>query len=86
MTADEAEIIALRAVAWIVADVDRLSRLLAHTGLTLEGLRSAVQSPPALAGLLDWLARYEPDLIAFAQEEGLPPAEVATAAARLAAS
>lgn len=85
MTDDDAEVIALRAAAWIIADTDRLARLMAQTGLTVEGMRSLVQSRTALGGLLDWLSRYEPDLIAFAADEALRPEDVATAALRLAA-
>ncbi len=76
---DEAEAIAVRAIAHIAADEDRLGRFLALTGLEPGGLRAAAREPGFLASVLDHLAGYEPDLVAFAAEAGLPPEQVAAA-------
>ncbi|MFT4097798.1 MAG: DUF3572 domain-containing protein [Rhodoblastus sp.] len=76
---DEAEAIAVQAIGHIAADDDRLGRFLALTGLEPGGLRAAAREPGFLASVLDHLAGYEPDLLAFAAEAGLPPERVAAA-------
>ena len=76
---EEAETIAIQAIAHIAADEDRLGRFLALTGLDPAELRNAAREPGFLASVLDHLAGYEPDLLAFAAEAGLPPERVAAA-------
>lgn len=76
---DEAEAIAVRAIAHIAADDDRLGRFLALTGLEPDGLRAAAREPSFLASVLDHLAGHEPDLLAFASEAGVAPEKVAAA-------
>ena len=78
-TREEAEAIAIQAVAHIAADEDRLSRFLALTGLEPDGLRAAAREPGFLASVLDHLAGYEPDLLAFAEEARIAPEKVAAA-------
>ena len=78
-TRAESESIAIQAIAHIAADEERLGRFLALTGLAPDGLRAAAQEPGFLASVLDHLAGYEPDLIAFAAEAGVPPEKVAAA-------
>ncbi|HMN71450.1 MAG TPA: DUF3572 domain-containing protein [Rhodoblastus sp.] len=76
---DEAEAIAVQAIAHIAADDDRLGRFLALTGLEPDGLRAAAREPGFLASVLDHLAGHEPDLVAFAAEAGVAPERVAAA-------
>ena len=76
---DEAESIAIQAIAHLATDEDRLNRFLALTGLDPDGLRAAAGQPGFLASILDHLAGYEPDLLAFATEAGIPPERVAAA-------
>ena len=76
---EEAEAIAIQAVAHIAADEDRLGRFLALTGLDPDGLRAAAREPAFLASVLEHLAGYEPDLLAFAAEAGIAPEKVAAA-------
>jgi len=76
---EEAESIAVQAVAHIAADEDRLGRFLALTGLDPGGLRAVAREPGFLASVLDHLAGYEPDLLAFAAEAGIAPERIAAA-------
>lgn len=79
----EADIIALRALGWVLQDQDRAERLLALTGLDPRELRSGLEDPAMLASLLGFLANHEPDLIACAEALGLAPAKLAAAADHL---
>ncbi|MDF0545680.1 DUF3572 domain-containing protein [Sphingobium sp. H39-3-25] len=62
-----AEILALQALGWILADSGRAQRLLDMTGLTPDALRAGAGDPAVLGAVLGFLAGHEPDLIACAQ-------------------
>ena len=79
MAAEDAMAIALNALVWIVSDEARADRLLALTGLSPDDLRAGLGQPAMMANLLGYLTQYEPDLIAFAEAEGIDPATIATA-------
>ncbi|MEO9467869.1 DUF3572 domain-containing protein [Parasphingorhabdus sp.] len=79
----ETEILAFRALGWVLEDQDRAARLLALTGLDPRELRSGLEDPAMLSSLLGFLANHEPDLIACAEDIGIEPAKLAAAAARL---
>ena len=79
----DADIIALHALGWVLQDQDRAERLLALTGLDPRELRSGLEDPAMLASLLGFLANHEPDLIACADAIGIAPASLAAAAGRL---
>lgn len=77
--ADAAEL-ALRALAWVLADGDRAQRLLALTGLTPDVLRGGLDDPAVLGAVLEFLAGHEPDLVACADALDIEPAMLARAA------
>ncbi|WP_417595555.1 DUF3572 domain-containing protein [Parasphingorhabdus sp.] len=79
----DADIIALQALGWVLQDKDRAERLLALTGLDPHELRSGLEDPAMLASLLGFLANHEPDLIACAEAIGIAPANLAAAANHL---
>ena len=79
----DADIIALQALGWVLQDQDRAERLLALTGLDPRELRSGLEDPAMLASLLGFLANHEPDLLACAEAIGIAPAQLAAAAAYL---
>lgn len=58
--------VALRALAWIVAEPDRAGRFLALTGLDPDDLRRRAGDPAVLVATLCFLENHEPDLIACA--------------------
>ena len=82
-TADSARSLAVRALAFIAADSDRLNRFLSLTGLGPHNLRTAAADPAFLSSVLDYLAADEELLVAFAAEAGLKPEAVARAQAAL---
>jgi hypothetical protein len=74
-----AEMLAVQALAFIAEDEDRLGGFLASTGLALQSIRDAAREPDFLAGVLEHMLTDENLLIAFADGVGIDPAEVARA-------
>jgi hypothetical protein len=71
--------VALRALAWILAEQARADRMLALTGLGADDLRARAAEPAVLAAVLTFLEAYEPDLIACAEALDVAPAELVRA-------
>ena len=67
---------ALRALAWTLAEQARADRMLALTGLAGDDLRERAMEPAVLAALLGFLEAYEPDLVACAGALEVAPAEL----------
>ena len=55
---EQAEVIALRALAWIIADEDLAGRFLAMTGCDGESLRLRAGPPEVLGSVLDFLLEF----------------------------
>ena len=70
---------ALRALAWTVAEQARADRMLAMTGLRADDLRERAMEPPVLAAMLNFLEAYEPDLLACAQALEVNPTDLVQA-------
>jgi hypothetical protein len=79
LSRDEAESMAIAALAFIAGDPERLSRFLALSGLDPGHLRRAAAEPGFLAGVLAFLAGDERLLLDFAAAQGVPPERVAGA-------
>ena len=76
---EEAELVALQALGWVLADERRADRLLAVTGLDPDSLRAGVGDPAVLGALLGFLEEYEPDLVACAEAIGQEPQALVSA-------
>ncbi|MGH6799648.1 MAG: DUF3572 domain-containing protein [Roseiarcus sp.] len=76
---DSARSLAVRALAFIAADSDRLRRFLNLTGLGPHNLRTAAADPAFLGSVLDYLVADEELLVAFAADAGLEPEAVSRA-------
>jgi hypothetical protein len=74
-----AETMAIRALSFLAADPARLGRFLAATGIGPADIRAAAREPRFLAGVLEHLSDDESAMIAFAQEAGVPPEQIAQA-------
>lgn len=70
---EAAAALALRALAWTLAEQTRADRLLALTGLDPQGLRARIGEPDVLAAVLKFLEAHEPDLVACAAALGVEP-------------
>ncbi len=75
----DASALALSALGWVLADERRAQRLLDLTGLTPDGLRSAIGEPETHRAVLDFLCAHEPDLVGAADALGIEPAQLAAA-------
>jgi hypothetical protein len=81
---DEAQSIALSALAFLAEDAARLGRFLALTGLGPEELRERAGAPQTLAAVLEHLLGDESLLLVFTTSKSVPPQSVAPAHALLA--
>lgn len=79
LTRQDAETLALSALGWVLGDADRAERLLALTGLTPDVLRDNLSEPATLCAVLEFLARYEPDLVKAAEALQVDPAALVAA-------
>jgi len=71
--------LALRALAWTLAEQARADRMLALTGLAGDDLRARAMEPAVLAALLGFLEAFEPDLIACAEALEVKPSDLVQA-------
>jgi hypothetical protein len=79
MDAEDAETLALSALAFLADDVQRLGRFLALTGLGPAELRAQAHTPRILAAVLDHLLKDESLLLVFAASHGVAPELIAPA-------
>jgi hypothetical protein len=76
---ENAEMLAVQALAFIAGDDGRLSGFIASTGIAVQSIRDAARDPNFLAAVLEHMLADENLLIAFADSAGIDPAEVARA-------
>ena len=75
--------IALKLLAYLASDSDQLGRFMALSGLSPDDLRANLADPAFQGGVLDFALSDESLLLAFAANEGLDPASVMRARAKL---
>jgi len=76
---NDAETLALSALAATLTDERRARRFLDLSGIDTEELRLRAAEPALLAALLRFLEAHEPDLIDVADVMGVKPAELVAA-------
>lgn len=80
---DDAQAIALSALAWTLGEDRRAERFLALTGLEAGDMRTRLTDPALLDAVLGFLELHEPDLVACAETLGIKPERLIAARARL---
>jgi hypothetical protein len=70
---EQAEVIALQALAWLIADDDLAGRFLGLTGCDGESLRQRADRPEVLGSVLDFLLDDEKTLLDFTQAAEILP-------------
>ena len=73
MKREEAETIALQALAFLAKDEEILEHFLTLTGLTLPELRNRVREPDLLGGVLDAILANDTVLLNFCNAASLSP-------------
>ena len=81
---DQAEAIALRALAFLAEDPARLGRFLSLTGMEPQELRSGAGRGETLAAVLDYVLGDESLLLEFTANHAIEPTQIAPAQALLA--
>ena len=76
---NDAETLALSALAATLTDERRAQRFLDLSGIDTDDLRSRAADPDVLAALLRFLEAHEPDLIDVADAIGAKPADLVAA-------
>ena len=70
---NDAEALALAALAATLTDARRAERFLSLTGLSPDGIRSRLEDRRLLAACIGFLEAHEPDLLAVAEDVGVRP-------------
>lgn len=73
MTRDDAELLAIQALAHIAGDEDLLGDFLSLSGLSVDELRDRAGEPETLGGILDFMLADEARLLAFCEAVELRP-------------
>jgi hypothetical protein len=76
MSADTAQTVALKSLAFLAENEDALERLFRVSGLDAGALRAHVDEAETLAAILDFLLGDEPLLIRFCESSGIDPKSV----------
>jgi hypothetical protein len=79
MDTDRAEEIGVAGLIFLAADIQRLGRFLALTGLGPAELKAEARTPRMLAAVLDHLLHDESLLLVFAADNQLEPEDIAPA-------
>ena len=82
-TTNDAQALALMALAATLSDERRAERFLALTGLDADELRARAGERSLLAATLAFLESHEPDLVAVAEAIGATPGALVAARAEL---
>lgn len=72
----DAEAIAVSALAFIAGDPDLLGRFLALSGIDAGSIRTAAREPGFLSGVLAFIAAHEPTLLAFCAASAIEAPQV----------
>ncbi|MEX0343864.1 MAG: DUF3572 domain-containing protein [Rhizobiaceae bacterium] len=76
---DDAEAIAVSALAFIASDDVLLPRFLQITGIEAAAIRDAAAEPGFLTGVLQFICAHEPTLLQFCDATDVSPHSVAAA-------
>jgi hypothetical protein len=80
---NDAEALALAALAATLTDERRAERFLSLTGLSPDGIRSRLNDRTLLAAGIAFLEGHEPDLISVAEDIGVRPEDLLRAKTEL---
>ncbi|HEX2592199.1 MAG TPA: DUF3572 domain-containing protein [Rhizomicrobium sp.] len=76
MSVETAQTVALKGLAFLAEDEDRLQQLFSLTGMDSDTLRAQADEPETLGAVVDFLLGDEPLLIRFCESSGLDPKSI----------
>ncbi|RCS21980.1 DUF3572 family protein [Phyllobacterium salinisoli] len=76
MTTDQAQTMAVKALAFLAQDDELLPRFLSLTGIQANDIRTAAREPGFLAGVLQFYLAHEPTLMRFCEATGSNPMDI----------
>jgi hypothetical protein len=76
MSTETAQTVALKGLAFLAEDEDRVQQLFALTGMDADTLRAQADEPETLGAVLDFLLGDEGLLIRFCEASGLDPKSI----------
>ncbi len=79
IAAENAHLLAIEGLNFIVGDSQALARFMNLSGLSADDIRAAAAEPEFLAGVLSFLMDHEAVLMAFAATAQIPPQQIAKA-------
>ncbi len=79
MNKEQAENLAIQALAWLAEDQERLGHFLNASGASVEDLRLRAQEPEFLGFVLDFMLLADENILEFCQANQQPPENVQTA-------
>jgi hypothetical protein len=77
--AEVAEIVAIRALAFLAGEAQLLGQFLSESGIGPQTLRASAADPRFLAGVLDFIMRNDDTVKAFSDFSQFPPPTIAAA-------
>lgn len=80
---EQAEKLAIGALAWLASQPDLLPEFLASTGASLDNLRLAASRPEFLGAVLDFILTEDARVVAYCDQAGVSYAEPMRARAAL---
>lgn len=80
---EDAELLAIQALGFLVEEPERLERFLSLTGISIDTLKQDAGNHAVLSAILDHLLKDESLLLTFAANNGADPASIARAHHRL---
>ncbi|GBF25292.1 hypothetical protein MnTg02_00322 [bacterium MnTg02] len=76
---DDAELISIKALAFLAEDTERMAQFLNVTGLDADSLRDRVRNHKFLAEILNYLLTDESLLLVFCSNSGIEPSLIGPA-------
>lgn len=72
MKRDQAEVVALQALGWLIGRDDRMAAFLSWSGAGPEALAAGARDPAFLGCVLDYVLQSDDQVIDFCDATGLP--------------
>lgn len=76
MQIDTAKLLAIEAITFLFSHDELRDRFLSLSGLSPEDIKHNIESIDFLASILDFFIQFEPDLIALAEHQKIPPNDI----------